>query len=133
MLPGHAGFIRLGIGLHRHFHKGAESIPERGRRTEILSLAVPPQLEGAAGTGCNGLIGAAVHPDLVGLIFSAAGEGQIQGAARIEGVLNGAEVGHIGVVIGDGEVVLSHVLQRKTPGGRTAFRLGKLIHLIGDE
>ena len=81
VLPGHAGFIRLGIGFHRHFHKVAVSIPERGRRTEILSLAVPPQLEGAAGTGFNGLLGAAVHPDLVGLVFSAAGEGQIEGTA----------------------------------------------------
>ena len=133
VLPGHAGFIRLGIGIHLHFHQGAESIPERGRRTEILFLAVPPQLEGAAGTGFNGLLVAAVHPDLVGLVFSAAGEGQLEGTARIEGVLNGAEVGHIGVIIGDGEVILSHILQRKTPGGRTAFRLGKLIHLIGDE
>ena len=107
----------------------AVSIPERGRRTEILSLAVPPQLEGAAGSG----LGAAVYPDLVGLVFSAAGEGQIEGTARIEGVLNGAEVGHLGIVVGDGKVILSHVFQRKTPGGRTAFRFGKLIHLIGDE
>lgn len=64
VLPGDAVLIRLGIGVHFHLHKGAVGVPDGGGGAEISALAVPPELEGAVGTGVDGLLGAGVQPTL---------------------------------------------------------------------